>query len=185
MSLIVHINGWPGCGKLTIARILAKRLAGKLLDNHTLLNPAEALFDRSDPLHGSLRTAVRATTLDHAAQLREGLALVFTDALSDDPTDQATFDEYRVLAARRQARLVSVVLECEHEENVRRLASAGRAELYKLTRPDVLAELQAKYRLLRPQGIECIEIDISRMSAAEAVAAIEANLRTAKSAIAD
>ena len=185
MNLIVHINGWPGCGKLTIARILAKNLAGKLLDNHTLLNPAEALFDRGNPLHGSLRMAVRAATLDHAAQLREGLALVLTDALSDDPTDQAMFNDYRVLAARRQARLVSVVLECEHEENVRRLASAGRAELYKLTRPDFLAELRTKYRLLRPPGIECIEIDISRMSAAETAATIEAALRAAKSAIAD
>jgi len=181
MDLIVHINGWPGCGKLTIARILAKRLAGKLLDNHTLLNPAEALFTRSDPLHGSLRKAVRAATLDHAAQLRGGLPLVLTDALSDEATDQAMFDDYRVLAARRQARLVSVVLECEHDENARRLASPGRAELYKLTRPDFLAELRAKYRLLRPQGIECIAIDISRLSAAEAAAAIEGALRTAKS----
>ena len=185
MNLIVHINGWPGCGKLTIGRILAKRLAGKLLDNHTLLNPAEALFDRSDPLHGSLRMAVRVATLDHAAQLQEGLALVLTDALSDDPTDQAMFNDYRILAARRRAKLVSVVLECEHEENVRRLASAGRAELYKLTRADFLAELRAQYRLLRPQGVECIEIDISRLSAAEAAAAIEAALRTAKSTIAD
>src|SRR5215510_10248885 len=145
MNLIVHINGWPGCGKLTIARILAKRLAGKLLDNHTLLNPAEALFDRSDPLHGSLRTAVRATTLDHAAQLREGLALVFTDAVSDDPTDQATFDDYRILAARRQARLVSVVLKCEHDEKLRWLASPARDALYKVSRSNVLGELRAKY----------------------------------------
>ena len=116
MNLIVHINGWPGCGKLTIARILAKRLTGKLLDNHTLLNPGEALFTRSDPLHGSLRKAVREATLDHAAQLRAGMPLVLTDALADDAIDQALFDEYRILAARRQARLVSVMLECEHDE---------------------------------------------------------------------
>jgi hypothetical protein len=119
MELIVHLNGWPGIGKLTIARILARRLAGKLLDNHTLLNPVEALFDRSDPLHGSLRKAVRMPVLDHAAQLPPGVPLVLTDALSDDPTDQAMFDDYWTLASRRKARLVTVMLECEHDENVR------------------------------------------------------------------
>ena len=52
---IIHINGWPGTGKLTVGRLLAERLGARLVDNHTLLNPAEALFSRSDPLHASLR----------------------------------------------------------------------------------------------------------------------------------
>jgi thymidylate kinase len=173
MDLIVHINGWPGIGKLTIARILAKRLSGKLLDNHTLLNPAEALFDRSDPLHGSLRQAVRVSVLDHAAQLQPGVPLVLTDALSDDPTDQALFDDYRSLAARRRARLVSVMLECEPDENVRRLTSAGRSELYKLTRPEFLKHLRSTYRLLRPQGVDLIDVDVSALSAEEAAVLIE------------
>jgi hypothetical protein len=55
MSLILHINGWPGSGKLTIGRIVAGRLGARLLDNHTVLNPAEALFERDDPLHGWLQ----------------------------------------------------------------------------------------------------------------------------------
>ncbi len=28
-DLIIHINGWPGCGKLTIGRELAKRLGAR------------------------------------------------------------------------------------------------------------------------------------------------------------
>src|SRR5262245_44240671 len=110
MNQIIHVNGWPGCGKLTIARFLTRRLNGKLLDNHTLLNPAEALFDRSDPLHGSLRRQVRACVLDHAARLPPSIPLVLTDALSDDATDQAMFDDYRILASRRGTRLIAVVL---------------------------------------------------------------------------
>jgi thymidylate kinase len=173
MDQIIHINGWPGCGKLTIARLLAKRLDGKLLDNHTLLNPAEALFDRADPLHASLRREVRASVLGHAARLKPGTLLVLTDALSNDPTDQAFFDDYRTLAAKRGARLISVVLDCDHDENVRRLNSPGRSELHKLTRPDFLDHLRANYQLLRPQGVDLVEIDVSALSADEAAAAIE------------
>lgn len=36
-DLIIHINGWPGCGKLTIGRELAKRLGARLLDKHTII----------------------------------------------------------------------------------------------------------------------------------------------------
>ena len=178
MDQIIHINGWPGCGKLTIARLLAKRLNGKLLDNHTLLNPAEALFERTDPLHASLRRDVRASVLGHAAQLPGGTPLILTDALADDETDRAFFDDYRTLAAKRGARLVAVVLDCDRDENVRRLTSTGRAELYKLIRPDFLDHLRATYQLLRPQGVDLIELDVTALSADEVAARIEEKLPT-------
>jgi broad-specificity NMP kinase len=54
-NTIVHINGCPGTGKLTIARLLAPMIGAKLVDNHTLINPAEMLFARRDPLYRSLR----------------------------------------------------------------------------------------------------------------------------------
>ena len=176
MDLIVHINGWPGCGKLTIARILSRRLNAKLMDNHTLLNPAEVLFERVDALHGSLRMEVRTSVLEHAARLRAGTPLVFTDALSDDATDRSLFDDYRTLASKRGARLVSVVLACDLDENIRRLTSAGRSDLYKLTKPEVLTRMRADYRLLRPEGIDCIEIDVTDLSAEAATMTIETAL---------
>jgi tRNA uridine 5-carbamoylmethylation protein Kti12 len=176
MDLIVHINGWPGCGKLTIARILAKRLSAKLMDNHTLLNPAEILFERADPLHSSLRKEIRSSVLDHAARMQAGVSLIFTDALSDDASDQAFFDDYRALTARRGARLVAVVLECAEDENVRRLVTAGRSDMHKLTRPEVLASMRSRYRLLRPEGLDCIDLDITALSAEDAASAIASAL---------
>lgn len=176
--MIVHINGWPGSGKWTIAGVLARRLGARLVDNHVMLNPAEALFDRDDPLYWSLRKAIRAAILDHAARVDAATPLIFTDALADDATDLAIFEEYRELAARRSARLVSIVLECEQEENIRRLTRAGRAELHKLTQPEVLGELRAKYRLLRPGGVELVELDVTRLSADAAALAIADALRS-------
>ena len=86
-SRIVHINGWPGTGKLTVGRLLAKRLGARLIDNHMLLNPAEALFARSNPLHASLRGQIRRVVFDHAVRTDPAESFVFTDALSDDEDD--------------------------------------------------------------------------------------------------
>jgi len=148
-NVIVHINGWPGSGKLTIAKLLAPMLGAKLVDNHTLMNPAEMLFSRGDPLYRSLRAAVRETVFDHIVRAEPAASYVFTDALSDDEFDTAQFEHYRVLAERRQARLVPVVLDCSEDENRRRLEAAGRAERHKLVDVSVLDGLRAKHRLLR------------------------------------
>jgi hypothetical protein len=177
MSLIVHINGWPGTGKLTIARLLAQKLGARLLDNHTLLNPAETLFKRQDPLHGSLRAEIRRVVLDHVARMSAETKLILTDAFSEDPYEAAMFDDYRDLAARRGARLVSVELLCSVAENLRRLGAPGRSEQLKLTNAKLLAEWRDKFRLLRPPGVERIEIDVTELAAPAAADALYAKLK--------
>jgi thymidylate kinase len=166
--LIIHINGWPGSGKLTIARCLAAHLGARLLDNHTLLNPAEALFDRGDPLRGQLRRAIREAVLDHAVQAAADARLIFTDALADDVEDAALFDDYRRLARRRSAALVSIVIDCEASENERRLTQSGRDENFKLTRKEALRDLRARYRLLRPPDVVRLDLDVTALSADQA-----------------
>jgi thymidylate kinase len=172
MDLIVHINGWSGCGKLTIARQLAKHLGARLIDNHTLINPAECLFARNDANYWPLRKAVRALAFEYAARLAPGTHLVLTDALADMASDRAVFDDCLELAKMRGAKLIAVVLECEEEENLRRLTAAGRAEQFKLTDGEVLRDLRAKYRLLRPTDVTCIDLDVSALPPREAAAAI-------------
>jgi thymidylate kinase len=172
MGLIMHINGWPGCGKLTIARLLAKQLGARLVDNHALINPAECLFARNDANYWPLRKAVRALAFEYAARLAPGTPLVFTDALADIASDRAVFDDCLELASKRGAKLIAVVLECEEEENLRRLTAGGRAEQLKLTDEKVLRDLRAKYRLLRPTDVTCIDLEVSALPAGEVAAAL-------------
>lgn len=66
----VYINGYPGVGKLTIAKelryarfmsMLISRLlmpGARLLDNHKLIDPAAALFERGAPEYQPLRQAI-------------------------------------------------------------------------------------------------------------------------------
>ncbi|WDZ77395.1 AAA family ATPase [Ensifer adhaerens] len=167
-SLVVHINGWPGSGKLTIARHLAERLGARLADNHTLINPAEALFERGNPLYRSLRAAIRESVFEHLVKASAEQSFVFTDALSDDAADARAFQDCAELARRRGARFVAVVMDCDVEENLKRLTRAGRSKQHKLTDPAILLDLRAKHRLLRGNGDAVIEIDVTRLGANEA-----------------
>lgn len=175
-GLVVHINGWPGTGKLTIARHLAERLGARLADNHTLINPAEALFARSDPLYRSLRSAVRQSVFEHLERAAAERSFIFTDALSDDATDTRAFEDCAALAQKRGARFVAVVIDCDVEENLKRLTRAGRSKLHKLTDPEVLLGLRRAHRLLRGSSDRLIEIDVSTLGADEAAAAIAARI---------
>lgn len=173
MSAVVYLNGWPGSGKLTVGRLLAHRLKARLLDNHTTLNPAEALFERRDPLHASLRRAVRDVTLEHAALLPTGTSLVVTDPLADDEHDRAEFNRFAALADLRGVPLATVVLDVDLEENLRRLCEPGRAERLKLTRPETLCMLRARHTLLRPTRGPRLDLDITRLAPDDAATQIE------------
>lgn len=168
MGVVIHPNGWPGSGKLTIARELAARLDARVIDSHTLLNPSEALYERHDLAYGTLRREVRELIFSHLWRMDQRVPLIFTDALSDDAWDTKMFDEYRALASARRARLVSVVLQCSEEENERRLVSQGRAAQQKLTRISTLRHLRENYRLLRPAEVECYTLDVSVMTVDDA-----------------
>lgn len=65
---LVHINGFPGIGKLNIARKLVELLQqfdAKLVHNHLLIDPASAVLPRSSPNYQPLRRAIRDAILTH------------------------------------------------------------------------------------------------------------------------
>ena len=172
MNRIIHLNGWPGSGKCTIGAILAAKSGARLLDVHVMLNPAEALFERDDPLHAALYDAIRSLVLGYAAKLAPGTSLVLTDPLADDRAGAALFGRFRDLATRQGARLLAVRLDIAPEENLRRLQTPSRTEHRKLTRPDVLLHMRTRSELLGPQGAEVMTLDATHLSAEGAAARI-------------
>ncbi|MDB5441084.1 MAG: hypothetical protein JWM33_3511 [Caulobacteraceae bacterium] len=162
MSAVIHINGWPGSGKLTIARQLAPLLDARLIEPGVILGPANALAERGERLHASLRLAVRKSVLDHAARLPSTRSVIFIDTYSETPDDKASFADYGKLADKRGVRLIPILLTIDAEENVRRLTADGRADQNKLTNPQRLADLRGRYALLR--GKNAIELDVTELS---------------------
>ena len=67
--MLVHINGYPGVGKLTIGRALADQLGAKLLDNHSVYNVAFALTEFKSPEFYDTVRAVRAIAFSRVLAL--------------------------------------------------------------------------------------------------------------------
>ena len=110
--MIVHLNGWPGVGKLTVATILADRLGARLIDNHLLHDVAIRCAGIDDPARWPLYEAVRAAAYQVLAERPRSEILVMTNALcAGAPRECEAWRHVVDLAEARAAPLVLVLLE--------------------------------------------------------------------------
>ncbi|CZR59410.1 uncharacterized protein PAC_09302 [Phialocephala subalpina] len=138
---IIHINGFPGTGKLTIAIALAALLptTTKLVHNHLLINPADAILTRSQSGYQDLRRAIRSAvfqSLIHEPATYE-TAYIFTDFQSTDAVGSGVCKEFEAAANARGGAFVPILLRCEERVNLERLVSEDRAKHRKLTDVDL------------------------------------------------
>jgi hypothetical protein len=134
-SMIIHLNGWPGVGKLTIARLLRDSLGARLLDNHTVFNVAFALTEfRSPEFYAAART-VRDAAFDCASFVPPHVPIIMTNAVSRNDWGEENWNAVKALARRGKRRLLAVVLSCEEAEQAKRIASPERRYLGKLNDP--------------------------------------------------
>lgn len=161
---IIHINGWAGSGKLTIARALAHLTGAQLLDNHTLLNPALALFGRGTLENRALRQTIRDAVFAAATALPPGTPLILTDAFSDDPYEQGLFTNITTLAQARNSPLIRVILDIDLDENIARLTQPSRANRHKLTDPNVLRDNRKTLTLLGANTPNALHLDVTALS---------------------
>ncbi|MGB3556871.1 MAG: AAA family ATPase [Jannaschia sp.] len=171
---VVHICGWPGSGKRTIGKALCRRIGGRLIDNHLILDAAAALFKRGTRESSDLRETLRQVLYDAARTLPAEVPLILTDALSDSATDRPLIEPTLELARDRRARLVPIVLTVEIAENRRRLLDPARKDTGKLTDPAILDDLRRCHRLLHLEGAGTL--DVTALSAEAAAIRIEAML---------
>lgn len=132
--MLIKLMGHGGVGKLTIARALAPVVSGRLIDNHTIYNPAFAVAEfRSQNFYDMVR-CVRDLVLKQAALIPSNIPLIFTFAPGPDPVWDAEWDDaFRELASERREPLLSITLTCSPEEHRKRIVSPTRAFLSKLT----------------------------------------------------
>lgn len=96
------------------------------------------------------------------------LTYIFTDQQSSDEIGSATSQEYANAARARKSAFHSIILNCNLEENLRRLKAAGRGEgtKMKLTDTEIFRSIREKEDIYHFG--EDLEIDVSNLSAAEA-----------------
>ena len=164
--MIIHINSYPGVGKLTIATALAELIGARLLDNHTIYNVAFALTEfRSNEFYDTVR-AVRDIAYRRVLDLPVAVPVILTNWYSrDSGWGNENWDEIIALARKRGSRLNVVVLTCSPEENARRIQSSDRAAKRKPRDPDMIAANRNGRELLDRGGDRLLRLDVSNLSA--------------------
>jgi len=157
--MIIHLNGWPGTGKLTIAREVARELEARLLDNHALHDVALRLCDQYTNEYWELYYQVRDVAYRRVRALPPDEAIVMTNALTlESDREREAWAAVKALALNRGVPLVAVTLQCSLDENVRRIASEGRRHR-KLTDPAPLIEWRSRFTLLTDGSVPSLTID--------------------------
>ncbi len=137
--MILELAGLPGVGKYTIGRVLAEALNARLVDNHTIANPALVSTPFGSPEFYDMVRAVRDLVFDRLQMLPPTTNIILTSAPS---RSLARWRELQVankaLAANRQTPLLGVHLRCSAEERERRIRMTDRALLRKITDPEIL-----------------------------------------------
>ena len=177
-NVIVYLIGYPGVGKFTVAKALCQLTRAKLVDNHMANNPIfniigvdghtkipEAAWDRVKAVRDVL-----FDTILHVAP--RTFSYVLTNVLLNDDGDRALFEQVRDLAAHRGSLFVPVILRCEKQEHLRRVAAPGRAESYKDVRASSLDELMAERPLLPIVHPHLLALDTTSLSPQDAANAI-------------
>ena len=140
-NVIVYLVGAPGVGKYTVGKLLADRLAAKLLDNHFWTNP---ILEVVEPDGSPFPAGVWDRTNDVLSAVLEAVArfgpagrnYVFTHAVSDQgghPIDWIIAGRILWVAERRRASLLVVRLACGEEQLRERISTEERRRRFKTT----------------------------------------------------
>ncbi|MDX8352037.1 AAA family ATPase [Cognatiyoonia sp. IB215182] len=163
--MLIVLNGYPGVGKLTIGQILAERLQGRLLDNHTVYNPAFALTTFKSPAFYDAVRAMQVLTDDLIGRLDARIPLVLTETLAGSaPWGDECWKRIEKLGRIRGPFYV-VHLLCDPEENVRRIQEPGRESKRKPRDAEMaLRNHKDGYRLYGDDAKNLLRLDVTDLS---------------------
>lgn len=177
-NTIVYLLGHYGVGKLTTAKAVCAASGAKLLDNHLINNVVFSLIeaDGKTPMPEAVWDTIEKIR-NIAFETIESLApvdasFVLTNALADTPADQRWFDRTALLAERRGAVFLPVLLTCDETEHALRLPTPERRANLKHT--DVASGLarRSTVRLLPMAHANAIAIDNTRLTPEQSAARI-------------
>jgi hypothetical protein len=139
---IIHLIGFPGVGKLTIAKEIIKEKNHVLMDAHMINNPIFSIIgaDGVTPLPDGIWSAVarmRDVVLDAMENLApKNFTFVMTNVILADAEDKEVTDRIERIANQRGGKYFPVILTCALEENKKRIIGLDRANNFKSIDPN-------------------------------------------------
>lgn len=180
-SCVVLMLGPPATGKRTVGGRLAGLLGGVLVDNALVNRPLlellqwdgvaplpEGFWDRVAPV----RDAVMRTIEDFGPPTT---SYVFTNVIEEGPGAAAAVDRIRSLADRRGALFLPVLLRCDIDVQVGRIATPDRIALRKGADPEGYRRYTLEVPLHEPP--DAVRIDTTSTPPAEHAERLLALLR--------
>ena len=170
-TCIVLLLGYPGVGKRTVGSHLTGLLDAVLVDNQLINVPLLTLFkwDGKFPLPMEIwervkpiRAAVLGTIEDLAPRTN---SYVFTNVLKDEGDGADEYSTLRALAQRRESLFLSVVLDCDVEEQFRRIDAPDRIARLKGSDPEGYRQHRQQTVLFQPPTDEVIRLETTEITA--------------------
>lgn len=176
------LTGFPGVGKLTVARALADRIEATedtalVVDNHWINNPIFGLVDQDGvtPLPpavwdrvGEVAQAVVRTVEELTPPDWHAIFTAYLDGVSDT----GWIPRLERVAAARKAVFVPVRLLCDPEENARRIVLPARRTLMKSVDAEELHRLAAAGQPYDPGHRNGLTLDITALAPHDAATSI-------------
>jgi len=181
-NTIIHLNGFPGTGKYTVAKEIVKQADVRLVDNHLINNPVFSLMrlDGKTEIPESAWVnirVIRQAVLDTMARISPAeYNFVMTNVLfDDDPGDHDIMARVMDIVRQRQSIFVPVKLVISDvAEHVKRITDPARETRMKETDPDAPARY-AQSTLLKTDHPNLLVLDVTALPPAESARAILAH----------
>lgn len=189
---VVLLNGFPGVGKYSIGHRLYTLFEPphvRFVDNHVLIDPAQAIAPGRDNDHKELRRAFRKVAFDALCNISDpGVTIILTACLSSTAEDREVFEEHLQIASCRGIPIYIFNIICAPSEHYFRLSAPERSAgtKTKLLDSRILKAMMSKHRLISLSDLgeshkgdperKMFELDTSGRSVEETAAEIFATV---------
>jgi hypothetical protein len=170
-NTIIYLIGYPGTGKYSIAKEIARlHPEFRLVDSHLINNPIFTLVqaDGVNPLDKRVWPQISKiwdVVIDSIINLSPNhFSFILTNYLNTSESDVSWFYEVKNMAATRKATFCPVLLKINVEEHQKRIVNPQRRERLKEINPDAPIKYASQNDLFNPDDDNLLVLDVSDLS---------------------